>query len=99
MEYVSLKLDAQVLREVERGMKEFHYNTRSDFLRDAIREKLMLLENKRAEKKGWEALFAARGIFKGKGKAKTDEEWYKFREEASKEMMEYYDKKFGLSQK
>ncbi|MFH1225197.1 MAG: ribbon-helix-helix domain-containing protein [Candidatus Diapherotrites archaeon] len=100
MEYVSLKLDAQVLKEVERGMKEFHYNTRSDFLRDAIREKLLALEKRREEKKGWEALFAAKGAFKGQGKFKTDEEFHAWRSgEGSEEMKKWLNEKHGFNLK
>ena len=95
MEYVSFKLDKPVLKQIEKGIKEFHYSTKSDFLRDAVRTKLQLLEENRAKKKAWDALFAARGIFKGKGKAKTDEEFYKLREEAGKEFIDILEKRFS----
>ena len=78
-------------------MKEFHYSTKTDFVRDAIRTKLTLLDEQRAKKKAWDALFAARGSLKGKGKFKTDEEFHKWRSgDGSKEMLEYYEKKFGF---
>jgi len=97
MEYVSLKLEERVLKEMERGMKEFHYNTRSDFLRDAIREKLAALEKRRAEKKGWDALFAAKGMFKGQGKFKTDEEFHAWRSgEGSRELEKWLIEKHGI---
>ncbi len=95
MEYISFRVDKPVLRQIEKGIKEFHYNTKSDFLRDAIRTKLQELEENRKRKKAWKALYAARGIFKGKGKAKTDEEFRKLREEAGKEFFEEMEKRFN----
>jgi Arc/MetJ-type ribon-helix-helix transcriptional regulator len=94
MEYVSFKLEKPVLKQVERGIKEFHYSTKSDFLRDAIRTKLQLLEENRAKKQAWQALYAARGIFKGKGRAKNDEEFRKITEKAAEEYIEMLEKKF-----
>ena len=95
MEYVSFKLDKPVLKQIEKGIKEFHYSTKSDFLRDAVRTKLQLLEENRAKKKAWDALFAARGIFKGKGKAKTDEEFRKLTEKAGEEYIKMLENKFA----
>ena len=95
MEYVSFKLEKPVLKQVERGIKEFHYSTKSDFLRDAIRTKLQMLEEERAKKKGWEALYAMRGALKGKGKAKTDEEFRKITEKAAEEYIAKLEKKFA----
>ena len=95
MEYISFRVDKPVLNQIEKGMKEFHYNTKSDFLRDAIRTKLQQLEENREKKKAWNTLYATRGIFKGKGKAKTDEEFRKLQEEAAEEFFEEMKKKFN----
>ncbi len=95
MEYVSFKLDKPVLKQIEKGIKEFHYSTKSDFLRDAVRTKLQQLEEDRAKKKAWDALFAARGVLKGQGKAKTDEEFRKITEKAAEEYIEKLEKKFS----
>ncbi|MFH0714541.1 MAG: ribbon-helix-helix domain-containing protein [Candidatus Diapherotrites archaeon] len=80
MENVSLKLEAKTAREIEKGMREFHYSTKTEFLRDAIRSKLSALEQERNQKKAWEKLFAARGSLKGKGALKENEEFSKWRE-------------------
>ena len=96
MENICLRLDSALARQIEKDMKEFKYSTKTEFIRESIRDKLKSNQSER-EKRGWEALFAARGALKGKGKARTDEEWHKFREEASKELMEHYNKKFGLN--
>lgn len=93
MHYVSFRLEESVLKQIEKGIKEFNYNTKSDFLRDAIREKLKQLEEER--RKEWQALFALRGAFKGKGKAKTDEEFRKLREKAGEEYIRMLEKKFA----
>ena len=95
MEYVSFKLDKPVMKQIEKGIKEFHYSTKSDFLRDAVRTKLQLLEEEREKKKAWQALYAARGIFKGKGKAKTDEEFRKLTEKAGEEYIKMLENKFA----
>lgn len=97
MEHISIKLDSAIAKQIERALGEFNYTTMSEFIRDAVRGKLKELDEERRKKKAWDALFAARGALKGQGKAKTDEEWYKFREEASKGIMKHYEKKFGIN--
>ncbi|MFH1256969.1 MAG: ribbon-helix-helix domain-containing protein [Candidatus Diapherotrites archaeon] len=95
MEYVSFKLEKNVLEQIDRDMKAFHYSTRSDFFREAVREKLKSLGEDKERKKAFKALYATRGIFKGKGKSKTDEEFRALREEAGKEFMEILGKRFN----
>jgi len=95
MENICLRLDSALSRQIARDIKEFRYSTKTEFIREAIRSKLRELEQERAKKKAWQALFAARGIFKGKGKAKTDEEFYKLREEAGKEFTGILEKRFS----
>ena len=86
-----MRLDSALARQIEKDMKEFKYSTKTEFIREAVRNKLK--ENER--ERGWKALFAARGILKGKGKAKTDEEFYKLREEAGEEFIEKLEKRFS----
>ncbi len=100
MQNLSIKLDDAFARRIERDMREFNYSTKTEFVRESIRDKLKLLAEEREKRKAWQALYAARGILKGHGKFKTGEEWHKWRSgEGSKQLMEHYDKKFGLSQK
>jgi Arc/MetJ-type ribon-helix-helix transcriptional regulator len=40
MEAISLKLDASMLQAIDSSLKSYHYGTRTEFVRDAIREKL-----------------------------------------------------------
>ena len=97
MDSVCVRLDASLSKRIDLDMREFHYSTKTDFVRDAIRAKLSLLDEERAKKKAWEALYSARGSLNGKGKFKEDEEFHDWRSnEGSKEMLEYFGKKFGF---
>lgn len=95
MENVSIKLEAGIAREIDRKMAMFNYSTKTEFIRDAIRAKLHVLDEQAARDKAWAALFAARGIFKGKGKAKTDEEFRALTEKAGEEFIGMLEKKFA----
>ena len=97
MEHVSIKLETAVARQIERDMREFNYSTKTEFIRESIRDKLKTLAAQREKRKAWQALFAARGIFNGKGKAKTDEEFLKLTEKAGEEIIRHYEKKFGIA--
>ena len=96
MDNICVRLDTGLSRQIERDMKEFHYSTKTDFVRDAIRTKLSLLDEQRAKKKAWSALFAARGSLKGKFPVRTKKEGQEFEKKLDKEMLEHYEKKFGL---
>ena len=96
MDYVSFKLEADILKQIEKTLKEFNYSTKSDFFREAVREKLNLLEEKRAKKEAWKALFAARGIFKGKSRFKTIEQWHQWKLNNSEKLVKELDKKFKI---
>jgi len=96
MEYVSLRLESRILRQVEKALKEFNYSTKTEFIREAIRSKLKELKQEKAKEKAWKALFAARGIFKGKGKFESDEDFYKWRKEYSEELAKELQKEYGL---
>lgn len=95
MENISIKLESTIAKQIERDMKEFNYSTKTEFIRESIRNRLKELAEEREKRKAWQALYAARGIFKGKGKAKTDEEFYKLREEAGKEFIGILEKRFN----
>lgn len=96
MDNVCVRLGPALSKQVERDMKDFKYSTKTEFVREAIRDKLKANQMERA----WCALFAARGSLKGKGVFKTAEDFHKWRSgEGSKEMLEFFEKKFGLNQK
>jgi len=46
MENVSLKLEKNFLRAVEAIMKKHHYSTKTEFIRESIRDKIRKLEEK-----------------------------------------------------
>lgn len=95
MENICLRLDSALSKQIARDMKEFRYSTKTEFIREAIRSKLKELEEEKAKKRAWRALFAARGILKGKGKAKTDEEFRALKEKAGEEFFKELEKRFN----
>jgi len=100
METVSLRLDPALARRIEKEMAASGYSTKTEFIREAIRDRLSELEEQSKKEKAWQALFAARGVLKGKVKFKTDEEFYEWRKnEGSRLVKELYDEKFGLKKK
>lgn len=83
MENVSIKLEKNFLRVIEEVMKRNNYSTKTEFLREALRDKIKELE-KEERLKRIEKLF-------GSSKHKTtDKQLHKVREELEK----LYDKKF-----
>lgn len=46
MEAISLKLDENILSEIDKKLSRYRYSTRTEFIRDAIRSKLSELEKK-----------------------------------------------------
>ncbi len=85
MEAICVKLDKGIIREINTIAKEFHYSTRTDFIREAIRSKIEELDRKRALKN----LHKYFGASKTKT---TDEELERIREKAADKIF----KEFGL---
>jgi len=46
MEHISLKLEEGFLRAIESSMKKHNYMTKTEFVREAIRDKMRRLEEK-----------------------------------------------------
>ncbi len=84
MDVISLKMEEGIIQEIDKKLKEYRYSTRTEFIRDAIREKLNDLEKEEAIRKL--ALF--KGSLNGKNKISEREA----REKASKEIAA----KFGI---
>ena len=87
METISIKLEKGLAGRIRKAQAEFNYSTKTEFIREAIRQRLGRLEEERKKDRAWKALFAARGALKGKGKSKTDEEFRKVKEEAFEELL------------
>ncbi|MFH1752477.1 MAG: ribbon-helix-helix domain-containing protein [archaeon] len=96
MEHVSIQLDSGIARQIEKTMKEFHYSTKTEFIRESIRDKLKALNEEKDREKTLNALIKYKGVFKGKGKAKTDEEWVKWRKEFGEKLAKEIEEKYGL---
>lgn len=96
MENISIKLETAIARQIEKDIKEFHYSTKTEFIRDSIRDKLKANALERERKKAMEKLLAMRGILKGKEKSKSFDEWHNWRSnEGSKLLMQELSKKYG----
>lgn len=88
MEAISLKLDGQMLRNLDKSLKKHNYSTRTEFIRTAIRDKLAELSK--------EDLLEEFLKFRGKSKKKTTyAENRKTREQVSKELMKELEKRFS----
>jgi len=66
METISLKLEDNLLDEIDKKLVKHRYSTRTEFIRDAIREKLSELEK--------EQLLKAVAELSGASKRKTTDE-------------------------
>ncbi len=75
METISLKIDENMLNNVDNTLKKHNFSTRTEFIRDAIRDKLENLTR--------EELINKFMSFKGKSKIKTtNKERKQIREQA-----------------
>jgi metal-responsive CopG/Arc/MetJ family transcriptional regulator len=86
METISIRLDDGMMRELDRIMKKHHFATLTEFIRDAIRNRMKELEKEELQKQ------IARLAGSSKRKT-TDEELHK----AGEKVFEKLEKKFGLS--
>lgn len=77
MESISLKLEPEILKEIDENLVKHRYSTRTEFIRDAIREKLSDLEKEKLLK----AVAKLQGISK---RRTTDEQLHEARERAFK---------------
>ena len=81
MEAVSLKLEDGFLKDIEKTMKKHRYTTKTEFIREAIRDKIRDLEKE-------EALLRAKKLY-GASKIKTtDAQLHKAGEKAFQEIVE-----------
>ena len=85
MESISLKLEGNFLRDIERIMKKHRYSTKTEFIREAIRDKINGIEKQ-------ETLRKIDEVFGSSKRKTTDEELHKSRKKA----VEMLEKKFGL---
>lgn len=85
-ELVTFKMEHDFLEDVDKTAKSAGFHSRTEFIREALREKV---EEVRMKK-----VIAELSKYKGKAPKKTtDEERARVREQVSREMMGYFDKK------
>ena len=82
MEIISLKLENELLKEIDQNLSKHRYGTRTEFIRDAVREKLSDLEKEEA--------IRAIAHLKGSSKRKTTDEQL---HEAGEKVFEMLEKK------
>lgn len=87
METVTVKFQKNVLQEIDKGIKDHNFNSRTEFIREAIRDKLANLTK--------EDLIREFLKYRGRSKKKTTfEDNLKVRKAASRELMDELDKRF-----
>ena len=87
MQVVSIKFQEPILEKIDKSIIKNNFNSRTEFIREAVRDKLTELEKETLLKK-----FIG---YKGKGKTKTtDKEWRRVREEYSKEVLDELERRF-----
>ena len=79
MEAVSLKLEDEFLDDIHKIMKRHRYTTKTEFIREAIRDKIKDLEKE-------QLLFEAKKLYGSSKRKTTDAELHKAREKAFKEL-------------
>ena len=86
METISLKMEKELVRDIDKTLKENRYATRTEFIRDAIRHKLSDIEKQEIFRR----LEKAKGSLKGKTISNLSDE--EARELAGREAA----KRFGI---
>ena len=84
METISLKMQSGLLSEVDMILKKQRYATRTEFIRDAIRNQLRMLEREAALQK----LDLLKGKYKGKTNKFTDDQ---LRERNTKSVLQKFN--------
>lgn len=84
METVSVKLNRELLEEIDSKLGKYRYGTRTEFFRDAIRDKLKDLEKEEALKRV-EKYYGASNI------KTTDKRLHKIREKIARSLLKGID--------
>lgn len=79
MEAVSLKLENSFMKDMEKLMQRHRYTTKTEFIREAIREKMHALEKE-------EALLRARKLYGASKRRTTDAQLHRARERVFAEL-------------
>ena len=79
MESVSLKLEGEFLKDIENTMKKHRYTTKTEFIREAIRDKIRDLEKE-------ELILRAKALYGSSKRKTTDAQLHTAREKAFEEL-------------
>lgn len=79
MEAVSLKLEEGFLKDIESTMKKHRYTTKTEFIREAIRDKIRDLEKE-------ELILRAKALYGASKRKTTDAQLHAAREKAFEEL-------------
>ena len=79
METITIKLEEQFAKNVEKMIKRHNYSTKTEFIREAIRDKINDLEKE-------EALMRARKMYGASRLKTTEEQLHKAGEKAFEEL-------------
>jgi len=79
METVSIKLEDEFAKDVESAIKKHHYTTKTEFIREAIRERIKELEKE-------EALRRIRKLYGASKRKTTDRQLHEAREKSFEEL-------------
>lgn len=79
MEAVSLKLEDEFLQDIRKTMKRHRYTTKTEFIREAIRDKIKDLEKE-------ELLLNAKKLYGSSKRRTTDAQLHEAREKAFREL-------------
>ena len=83
MEPITVRFEEGFVHDIEKTMKKHRYSTKTEFIREAIRDKLKELEKE-------EALVRVRKFYGDSKRKTTDEELHKAGEKAVKEIEEEF---------
>ena len=83
MEQVCIRFEEDFLQAMEKAMKRNGYATKTEFIRESVRERLKNLEKE-------EALARVRKLYGSSKRKTTDEDLHKAGEKAFKEMEEKF---------
>ena len=88
MDIVTVRFQEEILKRMDENIAEHNYNSRTEFIREAIRDKLEMIRR--------ENLIDEFMKYRGKAKKKTTyEENRRTKEIVGKELMEKLDKRFS----
>ncbi len=79
METICIKLEDDFAHDIDKAIKKYHYTTKTEFVREAMRDKLKDVEME-------DALLRAKKLYGASKRKTTDEDLHKARKQAFAEL-------------